>query len=322
MPTISQGQLSKTNMRGIFAIPPTPFDRFGEIDEQGLLKCTQFCLEAGVHGLVIPVWASEFFSLSDSERLRVSEIVVEITAHRVPVVIAVSGLASSHAAMFSRHACRIGADAVIALPPYLLKAEPEEMVEYFRVISGEAQLPVFIQNMMPPMGTQLSAQFMIRLVREIDGIEYIKEETLPAGPTITKLLEYQEPRLKGVMGGQAGRFLIEEYHRGACGTMPACEVADVDVAIWNALEAGDDEQAQCIRRHLLPLLNMEGVYGPQLWKQVLMRRGIIDSAQVRGFGSFSLDQHDQFELDKLLSDLNPYFTTAKICDLKEAKQVE
>lgn len=33
--------------------------------------------------------------------------------------------------------------------------------------------------------------------------------------------------LKGIMGGKAGRQLLDEHRRGACGTMPACEAADV-----------------------------------------------------------------------------------------------
>jgi dihydrodipicolinate synthase/N-acetylneuraminate lyase len=298
--------------RGVYSIPVTPFDAGGEVDEDALRRCVAFCLEAGAHGLVAPVNASEFIALSDDERKRVAEIVVETAAHRVPVVVGVSGTSAQHAALFARHARRIGADAVIAMPPYARKASPGEIVEYFRVVSGAAELPVFIQNYQPPIGTPLSAAFMVRLVDEIDEVEYVKEETLPAGHVMTEVLRLAGPRLKGVMGGMAGRFLMDEYRRGACGTMPACEVTDVHVALWNALEDGDEVQARAVYNRLLPLLNLEWLYGAAVYKEVLRRRGILESAALRGPGLHSLDEFDHRELDAILADVSQLFRTAPL----------
>lgn len=299
-----------TQFRGVFTIPVTPFDADGEVDEAGLRRCVEFCLEAGAHGLVAPVNASEFIGLTDDERRRVAEIVVETAAHQVPVVVGVSGTSAHHAATFARHARQIGADAVIAMPPYGRKASPDEIAGYFRAVAGAAELPVFIQNYQAPIGTPLGAPFLVRLVDEIDGVEYLKEETLPAGHVISEVLRLAGPRLKGVMGGMAGRFLIDEYHRGACGTMPACEVTDVHVALWNALEAGDDDRARAIYNRLLPLLNIEWLYGAAVYKEVLRRRGILATAAVRGPGLHALDEFDHRELDAILADLGELFTTA------------
>ena len=128
------------------------------------------------------------------------------------------------------------------------KAAGEEIVEYFRAVAGAAELPVFIQNYQAPVGTPLNAAFLEPDRPEVDGVEYVKEETLPAGHVITEVLRQAGPRLRGVMGGMAGRFLIDEHRRGICGTMPACEMTDVHVALWDALEAGDDKRARAIYR--------------------------------------------------------------------------
>jgi dihydrodipicolinate synthase/N-acetylneuraminate lyase len=228
------------------------------------------------------------------------------------VVVGVSGSSARHAAVFARHARKIGADAVIAMPPYVRKASPGEITEYFRVVAGTAELPVFIQNYQAPVGTPLSPSFMARLVAEIDGVEYVKEETLPAGHAMTEVLRLAGPRLKGVMGGMAGRFLMDEYRRGACGTMPACEVTDVHVALWTALEAGDEPKARRIFNRLLPLLNLEWLYGAVVYKEVLRRRGIVDHATVRGPGLFTLDAQDHRELAAILADIGQLFTTAPL----------
>jgi 4-hydroxy-tetrahydrodipicolinate synthase len=304
--------------RGVFTIPVTPFTEDGEIDGDGLCRCVRFCLDAGAHGLVAGVNASEFTGLADAERLRVAEIVVETAEHRIPVVVGVSGVSSHHAALFARHARRIGADAVIAMPPYVRKASPDEIVEYFRVVAGQAELPVFIQNYSAPIGTPLAPAVLARVVGEIDGVDYVKEETIPPGHAISQVLALAGPALKGVMGGMAGRFLLDEYRRGACGTMPACEVTDVHVALWTALEEGDDERARVIYNRLLPLLNIEWLYGAAVYKEVLRRRGVLESASIRGPGLHQLDASDHRELDAILEDLSELFATASLTGSRNA----
>src|SRR5205085_7545588 len=120
------------------------------------------------------------------------------------------------------------------------------------------------------------------------------------------------PRLKGIMGGMAGRFMLDEFRRGACGTMPACEVTDVHVAIWNALEAGDLARARTVHNRLIPLLNIEWMYGAAVYKEVLRRRGVIAAAALRGPGAVQLDASDQLELDAILAPLSELFVTAPL----------
>ena len=298
--------------RGVFTIPVTPFDSGGDVDEPSLRRCVDFCVEAGAHGVVAPVNASEAPVLSEDERLRVASIVVETVNHRVPVVCGVSAVSLRHAAALSLHARAIGADAVIAMPPYVNKASPDELVEYFFTVARESQLPVFVQNFSAPVGTPMSAAFLARLVQEIDGVEYIKEETLPAGHVMSDTLALAGPRLKGIMGGMGGRFLLDEFARGACGTMPACEVTDVHVAIWNALDSGELHRARALYNRLLPLLNIESLYGATVYKEVLYRRGIIENPAVRGPGAPQLDAFDQRELDAILADVSELFTAAPL----------
>jgi 4-hydroxy-tetrahydrodipicolinate synthase len=94
--------------------------------------------------------------------------------------------------------------------------------------------------------------------------------------------------------------------------MPACEVTDVHVALWNALEAGDAVKAREIYTRLLPLLTLEWLYGAVVYKEVLRRRGILDHAGVRGPGFHRLDAFDHQELDAILADVSRLFTAAPL----------
>jgi 4-hydroxy-tetrahydrodipicolinate synthase len=265
-----------------------------------------FCVDCGAHGLVYPVNASEWIHLSDEERLRMSEVVVEQNAARLPVVIGAGAATQEIAARFARHAREIGADAVIAMPPHIRRrALPEQVIfDYYRTIAEAARLPVFIQNWSGgPMGTDMSAALLLKLCREIEYIEYIKEETEPSTLKLTEVLKGSNGEVKGFFGGAGGRYLIEEHRRGVDGNMPGCHVTDVVVALWNALESGREAEALRIYKEMAPLFffetQLDGCY-----KEVLYRRGVIDCPLKRN-GKLELDDTASKYLDDILQALEP-----------------
>jgi len=297
--------------RGIFTIPSTPFRADGEIDAPGFRRIVDFCVDCGAHGLVYPVNASEFTALSDAERLQLSQVLVEQNAGRIPAIIGVAGATQQAAAKFAAHARAIGADGVIAMPPYIRAGTLSEavIVDYYRAISDAAQLPVFIQNYSPPIGTDMSAAFLLKLCREIEWVQYVKEETIPSTFKLTALLQNNDGACLGVMGGAGGRYLIEEYRRGSAGNMPGCHVTDVVVAFWNALESGDEARALHIYKEMAPLFFFEHQLSG-MYKEVLRRRGVIDCALKRN-GPMPMDAVASQYLDEILKALEPLMTWGK-----------
>lgn len=293
--------------RGIFTIPQTPFDEEGRLDEESLRREVDFCIRAGAHGLVAPVVASEFYVLSDDERLRITRILVEAARGRVPTIIGVTAPSREAAVMFSREAEDAGADGVIAMPPHVLKASRDGVYAYYQAISDAIRLPIFIQNAPPPLGSALAPAFMVQMCREIEQVQYVKEETLPTGHYITAILNQAGPEVKGVFGGAAARWMLPELERGACGFMPACQFTDIYVQIWDLWEGGDREGARALFNKLLPLINLEGMLSVSLVKEILVRRGVIASAHIRRPDGAALDVYDIRELERCLEDVAPYF---------------
>jgi len=295
--------------RGVFTIPCTPFTDSGELDLASLQSEVEFCVAAGAHGIVAPVNASEFWTLSDDERRRVAETVVKVTKQRIPTVIGVAGGSAPVAVAFAKHAQEIGADAVIAMPPYVRVAPPSAIFDYYRQLSEAIRIPIFIQNHDAPAGTRMSPEFIARLVNELEQITYVKEETFPPNHAIEAEIKLCGPKLKGVMGGVAGRYLMDEYRRGACGTMPACEATDVHAQVWNALDAGDLRKGRDLFNRLLPLLNFEAMI-PGVYKAVLKKRGIIASDYLRSHDGNPLDASDHVELSAIFDDMRDLFKLA------------
>ena len=90
--------------RGVFPVAPTIFDARGELDFPGQRRCIDFMIEAGSNGLCILGNFSEQFLLTDEERDRVMQVVLEHAAGRVPVIVTTTHFASSVCAARSRRA--------------------------------------------------------------------------------------------------------------------------------------------------------------------------------------------------------------------------
>ena len=159
-----------------------------------------------------------------------------------------------------------------------------------------------LQNAPAPMGIGLSLEKVAELARAVDGIRYVKEEAPPSGQRITKLTELAGDSLLAVFGGAGARYVIDELTRGAKGTMPACEITELHVAMFDRFHRRDEAGARDLFERTLPLLNMQAIFRWRLTKAVLQRRGLIESTFVRAPGP-ELDRYDRLELDALLARL-------------------
>lgn len=289
-------------LQGIFPVLQTPLDEQGELDRASLEREVRFCIAAGAHGLVFPALGSELQYLADRERQELVELVIGANGGQLPVVVAVSGPSAAVAVEHASHASRAGADAVMALPPYITPGTPDEILAYYRAIAA-AGLPIVVQNAMPGMAPPM----LIRLLNEVEQIRYIKEEAHPSAHNLSAVLAAVGARCDGVFGGAFGRWMLSELRRGARGFMPAAEIVDVYVQVWEAHEAGDIAGARRIFNLILPLINQLMLLGLPVSKEVLVRRGVFRSAAMRQTGALRLDADDRHELDAIIADLRPYF---------------
>jgi dihydrodipicolinate synthase/N-acetylneuraminate lyase len=292
--------------RGIFPIVITPFTEGYDLDEVGLRRVVRFCIEAGARGLVGPANASEFSTLSDDERRRWIEIVSHEAGGQIPVIASVTCGHALPAVEFSKHAQRVGASGVMSMPPHVMHPDPEGCYRYYQALGMALEIPVMIQNYIGPVGTPMSAGLMARMCREIPRVEYIKEETVPSPRMVSEVVAAAGEHCRGVFGGQAGQYLLDEYRRGSVGNMPACQTTDLLQAVWDLLDAGDADGARRLFNRVLPLINYERLYGVALYKEMMYRRRVIDCTLTRTPGK-ELDDRDRAELDAILVDIEPLF---------------
>ena len=298
-------------LHGILPVLQIPFLGSGVdqvVDAESLRAEVEFCVRAGVHGVVVPALASEFMVLTARERRSIVETVITAADDRVPVVANVAAPTAQEAADFAVHVRDAGAAAVMALPPYVRNPGPDGIFAYYEAIARAACLPVIIQNAPPPFGVNLSSTLVNQLVDRVDGVSYVKEERLPPGHHVRDVLGAASDRLLGVFGGTAGLYLPSELARGAIGCMPSAAISDVLVAAYHAYSTGDVARARALHAQALPFLTLEMSVMMAVSKEALVRRGVFAARGMRDPEFPLLDAGDLAELDAIWPALSPLFT--------------
>ena len=302
----------ENQMRGVYSIPPVVYHQDLTVDYEATARCVKFCLDCGSHGLVVPVWATEYYVLSTEERKKILETCIKTVDGKIPVVAGVSAAYVGEAVELSQHANAAGANAVIAAPPHVAKVNNIELFDYYRQINHAVDVPIFIQNLFPPIGTPMALPFLMKLLTELEHVSYIKEETAQFRYLITDLHKYENEHpdgiLKGVMGGNGSRALIEEYDRGICGTMPSSQFSDLVVGIWNLLEEGKMAEAYKMHALCLPAFLYSGAYGLGCYKTILKMRKVVEFDGCRPAGWPVMDEAAYQELDRVFNLIKPYLT--------------
>lgn len=294
-------------LEGIFPVIPTFFTGDNTLDPEAQRRVVRFALDSGAHGVVFPGVASEYSFLSPAERGELIALIAAEVQGRVPIVGGASAATAAEVIAAGTQAVGCGIRHLMIMAPAGSGPDLEAHVTFFAEIA--AALPeaeIILQNAPVPTGAGLDAVAITELVAGNPSITYVKEETLPSGPAITALLGAGIPHLKAVFGGGGARYIIDEFARGARGAMPAVELADLHVALWNAHEAGRYDLARRLYRLSLPLLTAQTIYRMRLTKYILSRRGIVDSQQLRA-PLPELDEPARLDLDEMLGDLQAEF---------------
>ncbi|MGI5521731.1 dihydrodipicolinate synthase family protein [Micromonospora sp. CA-259024] len=289
----------RTRVRGLVPILATPFDAAGALDVPGLRRLVEFQLAAGAAGLAVFGMASEGFALTTAERATILAETRAIAGPDLPLVAGVSATSTATALELATAARDGGADALMVLPPFLAKPSGGQVVDFYGTVAEHSGLHVMVQDAPAATGVAMPVPLIVELSKLV-GVESVKVETQPTAPKVGEVVTATDSEFD-VLGGQNAFFVLEEYARGAVGTMPACEFTDVLAPILADWQAGRHEAAHEAFNRLLPLVRF-GLQPRLAWavhKEVLVRRGIIDSATVRD-PAVALDAGSRAALDSIL----------------------
>ncbi len=286
-------------LTGVFPVFQTPFRDDDSIDRGVLEDEIRWMHGCGVNGIVMAM-VSETLRLSGEERRKLAETACDIGLSFGPVIISVGAESTKVAVEYALHAQGAGASALMAIPPATVPCLDDQLADYYRSLLDATEVPLVIQDASGYVGRPMSIGLQARLLDEYRERVLFKPEAVPIGPRLTELREATEGAAR-VFEGSGGIALVDSYRRGIVGTMPGAEVCWAIVALWGALEAGDEARINAINGPLTALVSMQsGLDGfIAVEKHLLVRQGIFDSTRVRGPVGFRLDPETTAEVDRL-----------------------
>jgi len=174
---------------------------------------------------------------------------------------------------YAKHVTKVGADAIISLPP-AGENDPKALLAYYKEVGSASELPLFVQAV-----GQMSVDAILQMYREIPTLRYVKDEAGQPLARIQPLREKSNDELKIFTGGH-GKTLIDEMIRGFSGSMPAASFADIYATAWDQWHAEKKKEAVTTFGYAAVLINEISAYADGM-KYILHLRGVFKTYGLR-----------------------------------------
>ncbi len=176
--------MKKTIFEGVATALITPFDQNGKIDYKKFADLVEFQISEGINALVVCGTTGEASTLTDDEHKDAIEFVVKQANGRVPVIAGTGSNDTDYAIWLTKHACEVGADAVLVVTPYYNKATQKGLIKMYTAIADASTKPVIVYNVPSRTGVNIEPKTYLALA-DHPNIVAIKE----ANGNISKIAE-------------------------------------------------------------------------------------------------------------------------------------
>ena len=241
---------SRDRLKGSIPALITPM-KDGKVDEAAFRKLVSWQIVQGSHGLVPCGTTGESPTLSHEEHMRVIEICVEEANGRVPVIAGAGSNSTDEAISLTRHAKKVGADAVLSVTGYYNKPSQEGMYRHFAAIADAVDIPILVYNVPARTIVEISVETMARLAK-LQNIVGVKDATANLmRPSRERLACGTDWRL---LSGEDGTALGYMAHGGhGCISVTANIAPKLCAEFQNACMQGAFDAALKIQDLLMPV---------------------------------------------------------------------
>ncbi|WP_297898064.1 4-hydroxy-tetrahydrodipicolinate synthase [Methanobrevibacter sp.] len=170
------------NFEGTAVAMITPFTEENEVDEEGYRKNINFLIENGVDGLLAAGTTGESATITIPEQKKLIDILIEEVDGRVATIAGAGSNSTNDALELVQYAESAGADMALVITPYYNKPQPHGLVEHYKAINNNSDIPIIVYNVPSRTGTDIDPE-TIANVAEFENVVGIKE----ANPDLDKL---------------------------------------------------------------------------------------------------------------------------------------
>jgi 4-hydroxy-tetrahydrodipicolinate synthase len=265
----------RTPFTGIGTALITPFRKDGSLDEAAVRRLVRRQIDAGIHFVSPCGTTGEAPTLSDREKIRVCELVVDETAGRVPVLAGAGGYNTRGVIDLIRELERVTVNGILSVTPYYNKPTQEGLYQHYKAIAESTSLPIVLYNVPGRTGVNLEPATVARLaaIRNIVGVKEASgnlvqmSDIVAAVPPEFFLVSGDDPIAVAVMA-IGGRGLISV----ASNAIPSEMLQVMELA-----EKGDFPAARKLHGWLLPFLEVNFVEAnPIPVKAAMAAMGLVE----------------------------------------------
>jgi 4-hydroxy-tetrahydrodipicolinate synthase len=265
----------RTQWTGVGTALVTPFTKSGDLDEAAVRRLGRRQIAGGVHFLVPCGTTGESPTLTDVERLRIVEILVDEARGEVPVLAGAGGYNTREVIRLADEMRRAGASGILSVAPYYNKPTQEGLYQHFRAIADSTPLPIIVYNIPGRTGVNIETATLARLA-DLPNIVGVKEASGSIG------------QMADVCGAMPADFIVLSGDDAI--TLPLMaiggrgiisvvsnEIPTEMVHLVEAAERGDFAAARAIHARILPLMQVNFVEGnPGPVKAAMAAMGLLE----------------------------------------------
>lgn len=165
-----------TQLNGVFTALITPFDKAGNLDEEGFRQLIQYQIEHKIDGVVPLGSTGESPTITKDEQIKIIKIAREETQNKTVLMVGTGSYSTAQTIENTIRAQKLGADSALVVTPYYNKPTQEGLYQHFKALVKSVDLPIIIYNPPHRTGQNLLTETLIRLL-EFPTIIGIKEST-------------------------------------------------------------------------------------------------------------------------------------------------
>ncbi|WP_408958140.1 dihydrodipicolinate synthase family protein [Natrinema sp. 74] len=267
------GTADPLSLHGVVPPTVTAFRRDESVDYEATAAHARFVVDRGAHG-VFPLGTNgEFPLLSDVERDRVVEAVVEEVGDEVPVIAGVGAPSTYRTVARAEHAESVGADGVVVVTPYYYPLDHEGALEHYRRVAEAVDLPVYVYHIPSKTGNELSLETLADLA-EIDNLVGVKDSSKDV-PWLAQAID-AHPELTFLAGSDSLIFTGLEIGCSGAVSAVANVFPELVVDCYEAYDDGDEDRARDLQSDMFRVRDAFKTGGAYM-------SGVKTALRMRGF---------------------------------------
>lgn len=299
-------------LEGLIAAPFTPMDRNGEIEYAKIAEYGGFLIRNDIRGVFINGSTGEYASLTQKERMKVTEAwVAALKGTSLKIINLVGGTSMAECAENALHSKACGTDAIaIVAPHYFKPAGAKQLAEFCARIAHQVpDMPVFFYHIPVLSGVTIPMIEFLKeaspLIPNLEGLKYTHEDFMDfLSCTHFGGGKYQ------ILGG------YDEILLSALALGCRCAVgstfnyaAPLYYGIMNAFNRGDLTEARTLQQKAIDMIRLLGKYGGMGTGKAFMKYVGFDFGDFRlPVKAFDRSVYSQFVADIEALEMKEWFS--------------